>query len=242
MSPPSIDFILTNFYRRAWADLVAIYDVWSFCSKKQGATGEFRQLLANLAYVEHRSFKKSKFKFRSELADKEEVPEASTIILWEYYRDIIFTYWLDDLTQYPFWSAKILVVSHHEEFGLHVVEHLFETIGKIFTEQGFMSLFVGAIPYLAGSMICNFDELSRATHRFFMDSLASMPGSMQSVGSMMNLLGAGSSSNNLMGGPNAMQSMDNTNNVESRTARSGSVAMREMEMEPPVFAVSSSEK
>ena len=245
------DFIITSFYRRCWDDLIAISDVsWFYYHKESKAKNlrEFATLLANLTTVERRNFKKSKtFKFHSKLQDEDDVPEASTIVLWEYYRDIIFQYWLDDLTQYPFWAAKILVIAHPQEFGLGVIDEMFHMISKTFKEQGFMSLFVGAIPYLSASMICNFNELSKATQLFFMDSLARVPKSLQSASSMMDLLRVGggsgggdegtgaqfSSGREGTGGGGGNSSNDNNGSdhqIQSRTARAGSVTMREMEM------------
>lgn len=241
------DFIITSFYRRCWDDLIAISDVSWFYYHKESKTKslrEFATLLANLTTVERRNFKKPKsFKFNTKLQDEDDVPEASTIVLWEYYRDIIFQYWLDDLTQYPFWAAKILVIAHPQEFGLDVIDEMFHMIRKTFKEQGFMSLFVGAIPYLSASMICNFNELSKASQLFFMDSLARVPKSLQSASSMMDLLGRGgrgggggdSHQSSGRDGPSGVGNNSNENNgsdhqIQSRTARAGSVTMREMEM------------
>jgi hypothetical protein len=49
-------------------------------------------------------------------------------IAWDYLVNVILRHLLDDLTQYPFWRAKIAIATTNEKIGFSVVRHYIDEL------------------------------------------------------------------------------------------------------------------
>jgi hypothetical protein len=136
----SLDFSITQSYRLLANDLLMMGDAYAFYVKykKTGRTlNEYLKVLKNLMDVESENFEEIKNIGKMSYGEDQEL---STII-WDYFHDVVMKHVLDDISQYPFWAAKIAVTTKAQVFGLPVIWLWRDTLLATYSERGARGLF-----------------------------------------------------------------------------------------------------
>lgn len=170
----TVDFALTQFYRLVVDDIVLLCDVYMYYRRfktDNRSIKEFSEVLVELMEVEAQNFEGVA---QSKLSHDRH--EKMGNIVWDYFMSIVVRYVLDDLSQYPFWSAKIVVAATHDEkFGWPVVKAYWDYIKEKVTTGQIRSLYDGVGPYLCASFVMNFDYIRKCTNSFITSVLSKVP-------------------------------------------------------------------
>jgi len=168
---PSIDFLLTHFYRLVAHDLVLMNDVYWFYaqSRRTGkSTREYSEVLANLLEIESANFDDINTAKLSIHAG-----EGAVAVTWDFLSDVVVKHLLDDLSQFPFWAAKAVLATRPT--ALFDVEAFWQSIADTCREGGVLGLFRGSAPYVVASGISNHRYLLKCTYTFIMNLLSKFP-------------------------------------------------------------------
>lgn len=153
--PTMLDFSITQVYRLITNDLLMMWDAWVLY-KKYKKTGRsikeysevYRfalfcrchscfQVLANLMDVESENFEEIKLRSKLGNADNAHV----TVIIWDFLHEIIIKHFIDDVSQYPFWMAKVAITTEPQAFGMAAVHKCLDYLRNTVAVKGVFGLY-----------------------------------------------------------------------------------------------------
>lgn len=170
----TLDFQITHFYRLVVDDLILMSDAYSLYRKykTRGRTlDEYLHILSIIAEIEAQELEDAE----SGKVINEESDESVSYLAWDYFRSVILRFAMDDLSQFAFWSSKILLSLENEPFGMPTVRKFYEHLYNNVRTGNIRILYEGAIPYLTASFVVNFPHILRATKKFFFTVLTKLP-------------------------------------------------------------------
>ena len=98
-------------------------------------------------------------------------------LLWEFYKSVVFEFCCEELSQYPFWAAKVLICTNsvyiHKDSSLLI--EFPKLIQNRFKEQGFWGNVQGCLPFFAAASIKNYSHVERIFKEFLGLLTARMP-------------------------------------------------------------------
>ena len=111
-------------------------------------------------------------------------------ICWEFFHSVILQFSLEELSQYPFWAAKVALITNprlsHSSINL-MISTWFRVIQTKFQVDGIAGLYEGYIPFLTASLIQNYESFENSLRHFFV-SIMSTPNNSPSTSLSSNML------------------------------------------------------
>jgi hypothetical protein len=154
-----MDPYLLSCYRFTWSEFLLIYDAAVFYHKKrpQGKTmKEFSTGLHSLLKTEIQASEgpgfieedenidiSDGFQFFSFLPSHLSFVEATLKrLLWQFTHGVVFEFFAEEISQYPFWAAKVVsVVKRDLRTNLNVFNSAFQFFEQTFARGGIRALF-----------------------------------------------------------------------------------------------------
>jgi len=184
-----MDFQLTQYFRLISDDVVLINDVIRIYRKKRSeplTLKEFTESLSRVIEIEsqdvviatsnsinntftyktknnnniingnNNSFKNTNIKLRD--------------IFWDFFHSVLLKFSLEELSQYPFWAAKVVLTTNPRLTHTTITAMIsawFHIIKIKYQEDGIAGLYEGYIPFLAASIIQNYESFENSLRHFF---------------------------------------------------------------------------
>lgn len=230
-----MDFHLTQYFRLVSDDVVLINDVVRIYRKKRSeplTLKEFTESLSRVIEIESQdvaiatsnsnsntfsyktknnvinnsnnsNFKNSNMKLRD--------------IFWDFFHSVLLKFSLEELSQYPFWAAKVILTTSptltHTTITA-MISAWFQLIRTRYQEDGIAGLYEGYIPFLAASIIQNYESFENSLRRFFVAIMTTPVNSPTT-----------SLSNNMLYKVTRKHSHDALNNFKSKPQKSKTYTM-----------------
>eukprot|EP00602_Paraphysomonas_sp_CaronLab_P006342 CAMPEP_0185028280 /NCGR_PEP_ID=MMETSP1103-20130426/13938_1 /TAXON_ID=36769 /ORGANISM="Paraphysomonas bandaiensis, Strain Caron Lab Isolate" /LENGTH=349 /DNA_ID=CAMNT_0027562655 /DNA_START=46 /DNA_END=1092 /DNA_ORIENTATION=+ len=190
-----MDAVLLNYYRVLWSEFVILYDAATVYHKRR-PTGksvkEFGEGLHALVKSEINSNSPA-FYDDDEILDFSE-DRVIRKVLWQFTHGVVLEFIAEELSQYPFWAAKVVTVvnkSYRED--VNVLRSAFRFFEHTYARGGIRAIFEGNVPYLAAAAVVNYDHLQK-TMRGFITVLESHLPRLPSSSLSLNQQGKGQKS------------------------------------------------
>lgn len=87
--------------------------------------------------VESENFEEIKLRSKLNNADNAHL----SVIVWDYFREIIIKHLIDDVSQYPFWMAKVAITTGPQAFGMSAVHNCLEYLRNTVATKGVFGLY-----------------------------------------------------------------------------------------------------
>lgn len=170
----SLDFYITQFYRLIVNDIILLSDVYHIyyqLHKKSDKSPSltyhrFNDLVLNVIEVEASNFEDIDTNKLTHIYEDQNI--SIMLVIFDYFNDVIIKHLLDDYSQYPFWLNKIICTTNvtTEHFGLPIMHSYINSFKNIYNTQGLIGYYIGSVPYVVASMICNYKYLFKSTDIF----------------------------------------------------------------------------
>ena len=103
---------------------------------------------------------------------------------WEFVHSIILQFCAEELSQYPFWAAKV-ALSTTDINAWHLEQSVFSAFWKLlsrkFESGGFFALYHGCVPYVVAAYFYNIAHVELLFRKFFVIVVSSIPRSPSAV-------------------------------------------------------------
>lgn len=114
-------------------------------------------------------------------------------LIWEYVHSVLLPFLLEELSQFPFWAAKVALLTDDAVLDsikdaplsgifspVSLSSRFFGHIAAKYTQHGLLSLFEGSMPYLYVAFFSNIRHIEEASRTFLVNLVASLPRSLSS--------------------------------------------------------------
>ena len=120
---------------------------------------------------------------RGDIGELQQALHAWFNVIWEFYKSVVFEFCCEELSQYPFWTAKVLICTN--SVYIPKDSSLFIEFPKLiqsrFQEQGFWGNVQGCLPFFAAASIKNYSHVERIFKEFLGLLTAKMPSIPQTI-------------------------------------------------------------
>lgn len=168
-----MDTALLRAYRLVWADLTLLLDTALIYYSRRGgmsATDDeelslrgLGQGLSCLLQAEQHEEDELEGPLEDDVLDFSEDTTAIRQLLWQFTHGVVLEFVAEELSQYPFWAAKVnTVVSGKEKSLLSAVLNVADFFRYRLAQGGFRRLFEGSVPYLGASAILHHHHLQKS--------------------------------------------------------------------------------
>lgn len=87
--------------------------------------------------VESENFEEIKLRTKLNVVDNANL----SVIIWDFLHEIIIKHFIDDLSQYPFWMAKVSITTGPQVFGMSAVQNCLDFLRNTFRTKGALGLY-----------------------------------------------------------------------------------------------------
>jgi len=196
-----MDSSLTQTYRLLVEDCVLLYDVFTLLSSSiRGlhSVKDYADAVAAVIHSEAQLAKSSSGENGVEEASSQPKREFSAErksinLIWEYVHSVLLPFLLEELSQFPFWAAKVALLTDDAVLDsvkdvplsgifspASLSSRFFGHIAAKYTQHGLLSLFEGSMPYLYVAFFSNIRHIEEASRTFLVNLVASLPRSLSS--------------------------------------------------------------
>ena len=197
-----MDFHLTKYFRLISDDIILIIDVIRIYRKKRTeplTLKEFTETLAMviqqesqdlIAATNNNTTTNNTFGIRNKNMINSSKNNNMILrdICWEFFHSVILKFLLEELSQYPFWAAKVALITSPSlsHCTIHaMISTWFLKIKNKFQVDGIAGLYEGYVPFLVASIIQNYDSFENSLRQFFVAIMATPPNSPSSSNNML---------------------------------------------------------
>jgi hypothetical protein len=190
-----MDFTLTQTYRKIYHDIVLIHDVIKYCQRRKltgNFVNNFADGLAVLMSVECNEPDTIPLPLLSAptIETEQERKQIQWEVFVEFIHSIVLQFSLEELSQFPFWSAKIATAIANDsitttdvakgmptlDLYLYSMRSLISKPLSTLLNNGPWALYEGCLPFLSAAVVYNFAQLQTSVQRF-MSTIMYEPGS-----------------------------------------------------------------
>jgi len=186
-----MDFALTQLYRNIYNDISILRDAcgiyFAIHPSGQRSFGDFAKGLDLVLLADHHPgpvctwvwSSTEKMLVVSHEPDVEDDTEHSreddTVlsILWGFYRSVVIEYSMEELSQYPFWAAKVIMCTSDSpiiDSSVSLGRSFFNLIRDRLAEGGIMGTYKGCLPFLGASLWYNFSHVEGIVRQYVVSS------------------------------------------------------------------------
>lgn len=133
--------------------------------------GEYLHILSIVAELEAQELEDAE----SGKVINDENKDSVSYLAWDYFRSVILRFAVDDLSQFAFWSTKILLSLDNEPFGMPTIKNFYGHLIENVRSGNIRVLYEGCIPFLTASFVVNLPHIIKATKKFFYTLLSKLP-------------------------------------------------------------------
>jgi len=184
-----MDFYITKVFRSICDDVQMLIDVYQITPHCQPVGRPFLECFTEglAAVVEKESteiipalhysdsFTAPRIDYAS---NKTSNNELSWKMSWEFVHSIILQFCAEELSQYPFWAAKV-ALSTTDINAWHLEQSVFSAFWKLlsrkFESGGLFTLFHGCVPYVVAAYFYNIAHVELLFRKFFVIVVSSIP-------------------------------------------------------------------
>lgn len=205
-----MDWYLTKYYRLICEDIILINDVIRIYKQKRSDPLTLKEFTESLSIViqqesddiidaTNNNHTINTYSIKNKIMINN-INNSNNIknnnirnVCWEFFHSVVLQFSLEELSQYPFWTAKVVMTTNPKltHLNLHaMIVAWFHVIKMKFQDDGIAGLYEGYIPFLAASLIQNYESFEYSLRHFFL-AITSTPDNSPSTSLSSNMFSKG---------------------------------------------------